>query len=177
MYFPAKVLDQSTNCITQLNGDLNYRIDQRREVVIDAVQTGALEYLFSHDQLHKELLTNRAFRLRDFVEAPITFAPTYKYDRRSSAYDTSEKSRVPAWCDRVLHRCRQHSRVQNLHYQRYEANISDHRPISAAFRITVKRVDNTAREHIKSEVESLWLEQQHVLLSDIRSFLLSELFI
>ncbi|KAJ3912636.1 Endonuclease/exonuclease/phosphatase, partial [Lentinula edodes] len=70
---------------------------------------------------------------RFFTEGPITFAPTYKYDRRSDVYDTSEKRRAAAWCDRVLWRSR-------LHYQRYEVNVSDHRPIPAAFDISVKRV-------------------------------------
>lgn len=157
----------------QLNGDLNYRIDQRRDAVISAVHARQFDQLLVHDQLRKELSNNRAFRLRDFIEAPITFAPTYKYDRRSSEYDSSEKRRVPAWCDRVLCRCRQPSRVQNLHYQRYEANISDHRPISAAFKVTVKSVDHASRARTKSVIEGLWWEQQHQILTDIRSYLLS----
>ena len=41
---------------------------------------------------------NHAFRLRSFEEAPITFAPTYKYNPGSDEYDSSEKRRIPAWC-------------------------------------------------------------------------------
>ena len=154
----------------QLNGDLNYRIDQRRDTTIAAVQSGQLDFLLQHDQLLKEVRYNRSFRLHTFVEAPITFPPTYKYDRRSSEYDTSGKSRVPAWCDRILYRTRNSERVQNLHYRRYEANVSDHKPISAAFRITVKSVDHSARSRAKEEVETLWLDQQIVLLSAARTF-------
>ena len=83
---------------------MNYRIDQRREAVIAAVKAGDLEHLVIHDQLRKEMKFNRGFRLRTFSEGPLNFAPTYKYDRRSDEYDTSEKARVPAWCDRVLWR-------------------------------------------------------------------------
>ncbi|KAL5512223.1 hypothetical protein ACEPAG_3508 [Sanghuangporus baumii] len=160
-----------------LNGDLNYRVDQRRDATIAAVQSGQIEFLLQHDQLLKEMRHNRSFRLHIFVEAPITFPPTYKYDRRSSEYDTSEKGRVPAWCDRILYRTRNSERVQNLHYRRYEANVSDHRPISAAFRVTVKSVDHDARSHAKEEVESLWLDQQIVLLSAARNFFVEQAII
>lgn len=43
---------------------------------------------------------------RAFIEAKISFPPTYKYDLFSDDYDTSEKLRIPAWTDRVLWRRR-----------------------------------------------------------------------
>lgn len=39
---------------------------------------------------------------KNFIEGPICFPPTYKYDVFSDDYDTSEKQRAPAWTDRVL---------------------------------------------------------------------------
>ena len=72
-----------------MNGDMNYRIDQRREAVIASIRAGELPQLVIHDQLRKEMKFNRAFRLREFCEGALDFAPTYKYDRRSDEYDSS----------------------------------------------------------------------------------------
>lgn len=163
----SMVLDHE---IVFLNGDMNYRIDQRREAVIHAIQSGELESLFTHDQLLKEMKHNRGFRLRAFQEAPLTFAPTYKYDRLSDEFDTSEKRRTPAWCDRILWRSRDPERVVQLNYQRYEVNVSDHRPISAAFRVTIKSVRQDLRTREKVEVERGWKEAETVLLESARAF-------
>ena len=37
-----------------------------------------------------------------YEEGPLSFAPTYKYDKGTDVYDTSSKRRAPAWTDRVL---------------------------------------------------------------------------
>ncbi|KAG8855867.1 hypothetical protein FRB96_006689 [Tulasnella sp. 330] len=153
-----------------LNGDLNYRIDQRRDAVISSIRANELSYLLEHDQLLKEMKTNKSFRLRTFLEAPITFAPTYKYDRRSNEYDTSEKKRVPAWCDRILYRCREPGRVEALHYQRYEVNVSDHRPVSAGFAVRVRKVNQNARRQLEDLLEDEWAQEQASLVVATTSF-------
>lgn len=64
-----------------LHGDLNYRIDVKsREDVIRSIASGNYLKLLESDQLIKEKRFNPGFRLRSFIEAPITFHPTYKYD-------------------------------------------------------------------------------------------------
>ncbi|KAG9019079.1 hypothetical protein FRB90_006602 [Tulasnella sp. 427] len=153
-----------------LNGDLNYSIDQRREAVIPSIRASDPQYLLGHDQLLKEMTTNRAFRLRVFHEAPITFLPTYKYDRHSNEYDTSEKRRIPAWCDRIRRRCRDASRVETLHYNRYEVNVSDHRPLSAGLIVRVKKVDYAARGVVESELSRHWSQEQRGLEHQNRLF-------
>ena len=155
----------------QINGDLNYRIDQRRENVIQAIESGDLDALLMHDQLLKEMNFNPGFRLRSFKEPPITFAPTYKYDRRSSEYDSSEKRRIPAWCDRILYKSRVSCRVEPLSYRRYEPKVSDHRPVSASFKIMAKQVHHEARVSIKAETEALWQLEEQKLLMAARDFL------
>jgi len=122
-----------------LNGDLNYRIDSiPRHVIINAIRQNNLSKLLERDQLLASRRKNPGFRLRSFIEAPITFAPTYKYDVGSDEYDSSEKKRSPAWCDRVLYRGS--GRVKQLDYRRLEVRASDHRPVCASFKVRAKTV-------------------------------------
>ncbi|KAI0030392.1 Endonuclease/exonuclease/phosphatase [Vararia minispora EC-137] len=163
----SMVLDHE---IVFLNGDMNYRIDARRDVVIAATAAGDYQALLTHDQLLKEMRFNRGFRLRTFREGALDFAPTYKYDRRTDTYDSSEKRRTPAWCDRVLWRVRDQARVQLLSYRRYEANVSDHRPVSAAFRVRVKSVRMDERARVKREVDGAWHEREREMVRHLVEF-------
>lgn len=140
-----------------------------------SIKAGELDYLLQHDQLLKEMKNNPSFRLRPFREAPLTFVPTYKYDRLNHEFDTSEKRRVPAWCDRILFKSRDFERVVCLHYQRYEANTSDHRPISGGFRVTTKTVRQDERLIEKEKVEREWAVHEQELLRDVHRFYLREM--
>ena len=127
-----------------LNGDLNYRIDTMgRDTVVKAVKANNLSRLLERDQLLVSRRRNPNFRLRAFNEAVITFAPTYKYDVGSDKYDTSEKHRSPAWCDRLLYRGA--GRIKQLQYQRHELRISDHRPVSGTFKMRIKSISPEQR--------------------------------
>lgn len=122
-----------------LNGDLNYRIDSiPRNVIVEDIRNKNLSKLLERDQLLASRRKNPIFRLRAFNEGPITFAPTYKYDVGSDLYDSSEKKRAPAWCDRVLYRGQ--GKIKEVEYRRHEVRASDHRPVSAAFKIRVKSI-------------------------------------
>ncbi|KAG8835086.1 hypothetical protein FRC18_001059 [Serendipita sp. 400] len=153
-----------------LNGDLNYRIDQRRDAVINHVQADRLDHLLQYDQLLHEMQTNPSFRLQTFNEPPITFAPTYKYDRHTDDYDTSEKKRVPAWCDRILYRSRDPNRVRPLWYGRYEPDVSDHRPVCGVYDVMIKQIIPEKRERDLEVVKLLWEKEQFKRLSDLRTF-------
>lgn len=39
----------------------------------------------------------------EYMEGPILFKPTYRYDLFSDNYDTSEKMRIPAWTGAPLY--------------------------------------------------------------------------
>jgi len=139
-----QILDHET-CI--LNGDLNYRIDAMpRNIIIKHIQNNELSKLLDRDQLNVSRKRVAGFRLAPFTELPITFPPTYKYDVGSDNYDSSEKKRSPAWCDRLLFRSPA-GRVKQLEYRRHEGvYYSDHRPVSGVFKITVKKVDENKRK-------------------------------
>ena len=96
-------------------GDLNYRIiaSVDDEEVFDLVRDGEIDRLAKLDQLNVARAKGDVFE-HGFIEAPLTFAPTYKYATGSKFYDfelpeaeqAGRKIRCPAWCDRVLWRVR-----------------------------------------------------------------------
>jgi hypothetical protein len=113
----------------QFSGDMNYRIEQRRDVILPLVTARDFPSMIAHDQLTREMRTNRAFRLRLFHEAgPLDFPPTYKYDRNSDEFDSSDKARPPAWCDRVLYRSMEdimhHRHHHHLHPSQLPASMT-----------------------------------------------------
>jgi len=83
-----------------LTGDLNYRITIPYEEAIELARTNSISELFSTDQL--SLARKEVPVLNNFNEPRIDFLPTYRYDKGTNVYDTSQKKRVPSWTDRVL---------------------------------------------------------------------------
>ena len=160
----SMVLDHE---ICVLNGDLNYRIDAiPRDTCVAAVQKGDLAKLLERDQLLLSRKKNPGFRLRAFQENPITFAPTYKYDVGSDAYDSSEKRRSPAWCDRLLYRGV--GRIKQIEYRRHEVRVSDHRPVSGVFKLRVKTINPKRRMKVWEESEQRFEEVRERVAWDIK---------
>lgn len=163
----TNILDHET-CF--LSGDLNYRIGMQREQVIDLLSKQSTnkfeiwEALQNEDQFKKQQILNPLFRLFNFKEAPILFDPTYKYDRGTDLYDSSDKRRVPSWCDRVLYRAP--STLTNLYYRRHEVRASDHRPISAGFTIPVKTIIPDKKEQVREQIKQEWKSSIIQLLQD-----------
>lgn len=151
-----------------LNGDLNYRIDSMpRDAVVSAVKSGNLQKLLERDQLLASRRKNPGFRLRAFREGPINFAPTYKYDVGTDTYDTSEKKRSPAWCDRVLYRGV--GRIKQVDYRRHDnVKVSDHRPVSALFRARVKTISAGRRVRAWEACQERFREEKRRLAAEAR---------
>ncbi|KAL8973045.1 MAG: hypothetical protein Q9183_000213 [Haloplaca sp. 2 TL-2023] len=122
-----------------------------RDIVIKAIRSGNLAKLLERDQLLVSQRKNPAFGLKAFVECPINFNPTYKYDVGTDQYDSSEKNRAPAWCDRILYRGT--GKIKQLDYQRHELRVSDHRPVTATFKLRVKSVVAEQRKRAWQQCE------------------------
>ncbi|ORY04358.1 Endonuclease/exonuclease/phosphatase [Clohesyomyces aquaticus] len=161
----SMILDHEI-CI--LNGDLNYRIDAMpRNTVIDAVKAGNLAKLLDRDQLLLSRKRNPGFRLRAFNEAPINFAPTYKYDVGTDNYDTSDKKRSPAWCDRLLYRGL--GRIKQVDYRRHDfVRVSDHRPVSGRFKLRVKTISSKRQVLAKEKCEKEFEKVKRRIAMDIK---------
>ncbi|CAL9705135.1 unnamed protein product [Knipowitschia caucasica] len=130
-------------------GDLNYRIsDLDVDNVKELISNKDFETLHSYDQLKRQIDEEAVFV--GFKEGEIHFQPTYKYDTGSDLWDTSEKCRVPAWCDRILWKGKN---IQQKHYKSHMAlKTSDHKPVSSLLVIRIKRVNADAYKKTFEEI-------------------------
>lgn len=120
-------------------GDLNYRVQVAPDLTPDIIKARVDSFQFSSLLKHDQLLVQkqRGAAFTQFTESTIEFKPTYKYDPSTNSWDTSEKHRAPAWCDRVLYHC-ENKMLTCLDYRSHpEMIISDHKPVSALFDLTV----------------------------------------
>ncbi|XP_033137377.1 type I inositol polyphosphate 5-phosphatase 13 isoform X2 [Brassica rapa] len=140
-------------------GDFNYRLfgityDEAR----DFISQRSFDWLRERDQLRQEMKSGKVFQ--GMREALITFPPTYKFERNRpglGGYDSGEKKRIPAWCDRVIYRDTQSSPFSQSNLQcpvvssviMYEACMdvteSDHKPVRCKFHATIAHVDKSVR--------------------------------
>uniref|UniRef100_A0A8C1EVP9 phosphoinositide 5-phosphatase n=1 Tax=Cyprinus carpio carpio TaxID=630221 RepID=A0A8C1EVP9_CYPCA len=130
-------------------GDLNYRIsDLEVDHVKDLIAKKDFETLYNHDQVRQNTLQFVVFV--GFTEGEIDFQPTYKYDTGSDQWDTSEKCRVPAWCDRILWKGKN---IKQLHYQSHMTlKTSDHKPVSSLLEIGIKVVNEESYKRTFEEI-------------------------
>lgn len=134
-------------------GDLNYRINLDYYEVKKLVESKSFLELVQSDQLWLSMQSGRVFK--GFMEGkiawqkwqiimllflfvmnlgPLLFPPTYRYDIRTNNYDTSEKKRIPAWCDRILFLA---ENVKQYNYLAGNLMTSDHKPVSSMFMVKV----------------------------------------
>lgn len=140
------------------SGDMNYRLSMHRQLAISAIQDQDYAKLIEADQLTQQLKKNPGHRLRAFQEDTIAFAPTYKFDVGTDQYDSSEKRRVPAWCDRIFYRGGK--RITPVTYTSLTVRVSDHRPVMGIFRVQAKTIDPRLRAVVYKASLERW--NQHI---------------
>ncbi|CAD5113380.1 DgyrCDS2553 [Dimorphilus gyrociliatus] len=124
--YPETLLIDSYNTLFWL-GDLNYRINESYEYVVELVDIDAenvYDTLRKSDQLYIQRKARNAFA--DFHEAEICFAPTYKYDPGTDRFDSSH----PA------------------------LKLSDHKPVSCLASTEVSEIDEKAYKRVYKDVQS-----------------------
>ncbi|CAH8585562.1 unnamed protein product [Schistosoma mattheei] len=89
--------------------------------------------LLKNDELSKEMNSRKIFQ--GFREHKITFPPTYKFDINCQTYDSSEKYRIPAYCDRIIWFGRGCTPIVYRSHPNYIC--SDHKPISGYFLVEI----------------------------------------
>lgn len=129
-------------------GDLNYRIPLPDAEVKQLARNGPFTKLLEFDQLGKQMRDKAAFT--DFQEMAITFPPTYKYDPGTDEFDTSEKQRTPAYCDRILYlKNKEDPKISQVEYTSHPLlRISDHKPVRALFNIKARVCDRAKEREV-----------------------------
>ncbi|KAK3031001.1 hypothetical protein RJ639_036851 [Escallonia herrerae] len=147
-------------------GDFNYRLDGiSYDEARDFVSQRCFDWLRERDQLRVEMKAGYAFQ--GMREAAIRFPPTYKFERHQAGlagYDSGEKKRIPAWCDRILFRDSRSALASTCSLDcpvvssslEYEACMdvteSDHKPVRCIFSVEIARVDESVRRQEFGEI-------------------------
>ena len=151
-------------------GDLNYRIDAGKDMVLRMVEEERWKELSEDcNQLSKWMRRRNVFR--GFQEGGIRFAPTYKLHRDRDEYERNEigeLEKVPSYMDRILWKIHTDSIagkkgdgdgdfdgdvVELNEYNRCNVYGSDHRPVYANFDIHLGIVDKEKKDSIRREVQ------------------------
>lgn len=130
-------------------GDLNYRITEMdHNTVKKLLDINNIRAVLGADQLRKQCDFQNVFS--GYMEGRITFMPTYKYDPGTDNWDSSEKTRAPAWCDRIFWKG---EIIKQLCYRSHpKLNISDHKPVSAIFESQIRVVNHSKYRKVHEEV-------------------------
>ncbi|XP_053313097.1 inositol polyphosphate 5-phosphatase K isoform X2 [Spea bombifrons] len=160
-------------------GDLNFRItDFGIHFIREVINGNRYNLLWDKDQLN--IAKKKEKFLQGFLEGPLKFKPTYKFDLNSDVYDTSGKKRKPAWTDRILWKLKnasddessetigsEYDQVLKVHLEKYTSHmsygISDHKPVTGTFTVQMKPLLASAPVSLRAEGE--WHADHDALIS------------
>lgn len=146
-------------------GDLNYRITELDPISVKKmVEDNNFGTVLEFDQLRQQHRNNQVFV--GYTEGIINFKPTYKYDPGTDNWDSSEKNRAPAWCDRIFWRGES---ITQLAYRSHPAlNISDHKPVSATFNSFIKIINEDKYKKVYEEVIKQLDKMENELIPQVK---------
>ncbi|PYH97010.1 DNase I-like protein [Aspergillus ellipticus CBS 707.79] len=142
-------------------GDFNYRIGLTNQKTRELAHQKDFQTLYDNDQLNLQMVAGRAFHF--YTEGPIMFPPTYKYNIGGDEYDTSEKARIPAWCDRILWKG---SNLRQSIYSTADLRLSDHRPVSALFTCKIHVIDEVQKGKLQQVLYSEQQRATRIMIAD-----------
>lgn len=123
-------------------GDTNSRLNfDDHDEAVRISNSASFHSLFKHDQLRALRTDKKMFY--GFEEMEPMFKPTFKYDVGTNTYDTSEKQRIPAWCDRILY-WRKDANVivhKETYTSKQDITWSDHKPVQSLIKLDLN-LDN-----------------------------------
>lgn len=121
-------------------GDLNYRMNLEYENATKLANAGKYNEMAQYDQLLLEKRAMRAFS--GFYEEDILFPPSYRFNKGMMSYDTSEKHRIPSFCDRILifSECKKNYQIQEYN-SHMDILLSDHRPVYLKIKLKLPELD------------------------------------
>ena len=134
-----------------LFGDLNFRLEGKTfSEVVNVLESRNTNSLLDLDQLRREQIRGEESpsKLFCFMEMPLDFLPSYKYEPGTDNYDGG-KGRAPAWCDRILWFT--HERrlpkitdpeprsifIPDYYGMHMQPRISDHKAVSSGMTVSV----------------------------------------
>ena len=161
---PLSILEHD---IVVLFGDLNFRLKDRDfDDVVQLLDHKEHDFLINKlDQLMLEQIKGRKSPsfLYKFMEMPICFEPSYKYEPGTDNYHDGGKGRAPAWTDRVLwhinpRRLPQPSDVEpklivkpSYYALHNQPRISDHKAVSCSLKLLINLSSNPRVMFVLSE--------------------------
>ncbi|XP_051973834.1 inositol polyphosphate 5-phosphatase K-like isoform X2 [Xyrauchen texanus] len=170
-------------------GDLNFRIaDHGMHFLRSSINNGQFNLLWNKDQLI--MLKKNEPILQEFVEGPLCFKPTYKFDHFSETYDTSGKKQKPAWTDRILWRIKPKAAdnedesgsttssaaaadddddeypvkmTQDMYTCDVSYGVSDHKPVIGTFNLEMRKKVETPL--VRLTTEGCWSADEDALFT------------
>eukprot|EP01062_Namystynia_karyoxenos_P077343 TRINITY_DN7763_c0_g1_i1.p1 TRINITY_DN7763_c0_g1~~TRINITY_DN7763_c0_g1_i1.p1 ORF type:complete len:775 (+),score=393.07 TRINITY_DN7763_c0_g1_i1:103-2325(+) len=112
-------------------GDMNYRVEMEHAEAEDLIASKQYLKIYAQDQLQNQQLEEGLFF--GFKEAPVTFAPTYRFKRGTAEY-MRDRGRSPSYCDRVLYKSMRNTVLKCTGYGTTDrVTTSEHMPVYASF--------------------------------------------